>query len=127
MRREAGFTLLEMLVVVAVIAILTSIGAQTLFRSGSELDRQVARVERRLQAARLQARTTGSTVLLPCQALATASNSRLSCRRDGAPLPALAFYPDGSTSGGALDIDTDSDGARLSLDWLSGGVVRDHR
>ncbi len=64
MRRSHGFTLLELLVVVAIVALATA-GATLALRDGqaTQLEREALRLSAMLESARAQSRTTGVPVI----------------------------------------------------------------
>lgn len=130
--REYGFTLLELLVVIALIGLLASVGAQTVLHSGAHLDQQADRVEQSLHRANIQARKSGLPVYIACAQLAKDSTelpeddtSGTSCRSGHNPKDSLTFYPDGSSSGETIEIQVGDDQVRLLVDWLSGEIARD--
>lgn len=127
-----GFTLLELLIVIALIGLLAAAGAQILIRSGADLDRQTNRVEQRLYLARKQARESGLPVSIECvrlgleQArLATGEMWGARCYSGQRPVDSLTFYPDGSASGETIEIRVGEKRVRLSVDWLSGEIIAD--
>jgi general secretion pathway protein H len=129
---EQGFTLIELVVVMALLGLLVAAGAQVLPPSRTSLDRQADRVERKLDHARQQARASGHEVSLACAGLvdtvagdSTNGSHRTLCREGQAVTSALTFYPDGSSSGGSIELYTADDRIRLSMDWLSGTISRE--
>ena len=64
MQRNRGFTLLELMVVVAIVALVTA-GATLALRddSGTRLEREALRLSAMLESARAQSRTTGMPVV----------------------------------------------------------------
>jgi general secretion pathway protein H len=137
MAADRGFTLLELLVVIAVIGLLAAAGAQTMIRSSADLERQANRVEQRLYLARKQARESGLPVAIECVrpgreqgrlAMEEISRGEMSAARSyrgGHPVDRVTFYPDGSASGATIEIRVGEKRARLSVDWLSGEIISD--
>ncbi len=129
---EWGFTLLELLVVIALIGLLTSVGAQTVFHSRTNLDQQVERVEQNLHKASMQARESGLPVIIDCArlvkgptGLSEGDTFETSCHSGNYTKDSLTFYPDGSSSGEIVEIQIGNDHVRLFVDWLSGEIARD--
>lgn len=129
---ERGFTLLELLVVIVLIGLLASVGAQTIFHLGNTLNREADRIEQRLYQASIQARESGLKVSVACARLLSgpvgASSHdapSVSCRSESGPMDFLTFYPDGSSSGGSIKLRTDIEHIILSVGWLSGEVIRE--
>jgi general secretion pathway protein H len=139
-RAEAGFTLLEVVVVLAVLALgLGLLAARGPPRSPAlEIRAAAGELAQALRLARARAIAGNQPVAL------TLDPARRSWRIDGAPeralppalalsiraagaaapgrLGAIRFAPDGSSTGGSVEI---SDGRRrigLGVDWLSGRV-----
>lgn len=121
--RERGFTLLELLVVIALIGLLASIGAQATFFSTTGLDRLADRVENRLRTARQQARESGQPVVVTCPARDGAAG--VTCQRGLNRVEALTFYPDGSSSAATIELRNDTRRILFSMDWLSGEIARE--
>jgi prepilin-type N-terminal cleavage/methylation domain-containing protein len=121
--QEAGFTLVEVLVVLAIMATIITLAVPAIRRQGGgvETQKSIAVLEAQLREGRrsalAQARTVDVRVSEPIE------------YRPAVP-PTLAepgtvrFYADGSSSGGAL-----FSGGRplLQIDWLSGAVTRPRR
>lgn len=136
-----GFTLLEMLAVIVLMAVATTVVSGSLSRG---LERARARDAGRelalaLRAVRTEAIVGGRAATLDIDI------GRQSYRRDGrAPraLPAglhmrmttaaaltagsqaaIAFFPDGSSTGGNLQLDQDGHAWRIDIAWLTGVVT----
>lgn len=136
MRRARGFTLLELLVVIALMA--TAFGLVS-FSVGQGLqaarERQVMReMVGALRQARLQAVLSGAPAVLsldlqrrtfqvpgqrPGQWPADMGVQLTSASELGAR---VAFYPDGSSSGGNLLLMRDGRQWRIDVGWLTGSV-----
>lgn len=129
-RTELGFTLLELIIVIALLTTLVAAGAQFLPPSRANVDRYADRVEKRLLRARLDARLQGIAVAVPCRELdGTARRNpdgiTTRCMRGAITLDEVSFFPDGSSSGGTVEISSDTAVASLSIDWLTGGTHRE--
>jgi len=145
-----GFTLLELLVVFAVLALLVSIAPSALSRLGAGMDwrHTVQDISARLRVARQTAGVQGRAVtfalnpesrqytLLGAGAQKTAtlpgtvSVHMVSARE--AELPdgsqAIIFLPEGGATGGSISIlraGREDAGIRLRVDWLSGQITRE--
>lgn len=137
--RQAGFTLLEMLAVLAVIGI-----AFTLLASGIGRGLAIAR-ERQATAELVQSlRQAHSLAVIEGRAVAVQLDLRTRCYhleqrpprclQPGTALrvetaagvagegAAIAFYPDGSSSGGNLQLSSAARHTRIDVSWLTGSV-----
>lgn len=135
----AGFTLLEVLVVLTIASMLTvAAGASLLSRSPS-LDALAGRAARELRLARQDALASGAdrVVLFDVEdgeirregaepvALAPA-RLRLETAAGVAEAhgaPGVAFFADGGSTGGTLDLALGEARRRLEVRWLTGAVV----
>jgi general secretion pathway protein H len=138
---EAGFTLIEMLIVLAILA-LTATFAGPLLSSGSEgvrLEMAAGELAAALRVTRSAAitrntpttltidvdrRTFGSTVVSQrsfapnIEAKLTFASGIGSAPSDGG----FQFFPDGSSTGGDVTLSLRGKQARLCIDWLTGTV-----
>lgn len=125
---EAGFTLLEIIVVMAVLGMIAGLIA---YRGpprsrGLDLQAQAADVARTLRAARIHAITANRPVSI------IFDNAARTVSVDGAlhALPAglavraggIRFAPDGSSSGGRVELAAGERHRSVSVDWLTGRV-----
>jgi general secretion pathway protein H len=113
---DSGFTLIELLVTLALAGLLLALVPPLL---GKGTDAARLKHDRRIIAAELrQARS---------QAIASGKSVPVHPRvSDGVTLTIdndIVFFPDGSASGGAIDLANKSGHARLSVDWLTGAVA----
>lgn len=138
-RGEAGFTLVEMLVVMSILGVVVGLGAGALARrDAGPTPWQVAeRLAATLRAARSEALRTGRDEIVTIDLAARS----IVWPPGAAPLPlppdvtlrgtlarpfagaggaGLVFRPDGSASGGTLEIRDEESGALLELHWLTG-------
>jgi len=140
-RLEEGFTLVEMLVVLAIIALTTTF-AVPLLSGGSEglrLDMASSELAAALRVTRSAAitrnaemalmidvdrRTFGSTVVSErpfapnIEAKLTFASGMRSAPSDGG----FQFFPDGSSTGGDVTLSLRGKQTKLCVDWLTGTV-----
>jgi len=128
--REAGFTLLEMIVVIAVLALAgTIVLARGPMRSSSLDVRAAARmVAAGMREARAQAiasgRPVGFEVSGGAYGLRGGTAHRLGSGVAIAPArAAILFRPDGGASGPVLQVREGARGMTVSADWLTGAVT----
>jgi general secretion pathway protein H len=143
--RARGFTLLELLVVIAVIGLVLALMPGFLFRDQPAID-----VENAARAVADGLRQTRSRAMLEnrAQTFALDVESRRFRPGDGQPLRQLdgtialslltarsetvgdaigriRFFPDGSTTGGRVRLAIEDHEAEVSIDWLTGDVAID--
>ncbi len=141
--QEAGFTLLEMLVVIAILAFAAALSVPTLSRMPDgirlrALSNEMAAALRATRAAaiRLQSETTlivdverrifHSRVVLP-QAIASDVSTKLTFAYGigaGRSEGGFHFFPDGSSTGGMVTLLLHGKEEKLCVDWLTGEVQR---
>ena len=140
-RGADGFTLLELLIALALAALLFVfvIPAGSRQRDHADLANAARAVAAGLRMTRLQAINAGSTAVFavdldnalyqPAGAARTALprgtqlalvTQRIETR--GAAVGDIRFYPDGSSSGGAVTLSRGSDRFDVLVNWLTGGV-----
>jgi general secretion pathway protein H len=141
LRREAGFTLIEMLVVVAIMGFaLTMIVTRGPVRSQAlEMNAAVSEVAQGLRLARSRAIATntpvqfavdvplrsfridrGTPTVLP-RSLSIAMTA-VSEETLGARLAAIRFNGDGSATGGRIELTDGQRRSQVGVDWLTGRV-----
>jgi len=137
-----GFTLLELLVALAILALLTAIAVPIAGRSGAalELRRTALDIAADLRSGRARAQRTsveqvllvgvrerrmwaqGSTVSRAIPARLAIAMEIPDTERVGAGIGAIRFFPDGSASGGRILLTDRGQVAQVSIDWLTGNV-----
>ncbi|HXH03632.1 MAG TPA: GspH/FimT family pseudopilin [Candidatus Competibacteraceae bacterium] len=141
MPRAAGFSLFELLLVVALIALLGAVAMPMLGAGsgGAELRASARSLAAGLRAARTEAlsrqRETvlsvdverrrfqvgeGEVVQLPEDIGLKLHTARSELRGEG--LGGIRFFPDGSATGGHIDVDGASAGFTVNVDWLTGAI-----
>lgn len=141
-RREAGYTLLELLVVITVAGLLTAVFMPNIFTGKDTVELRAAAknltttLKRSRGEALAENRETvvfidvdaknysrdgdGRTYLLPADAeihLLTAAEEIVGDRRG-----AIRFFPDGSATGGGLRLSRNGQVYQVSVHWLTGQV-----
>lgn len=117
--RQAGFTLLEMLVTIAVMALVLAMAANFMQPRSHRLETEIAarQVAQAMRAARGQAIASGAPVVFALPRLPAWLAVSLQ-----APPGGISFAPDGSASGGRVLLDGDGPELVISVDWLTGRV-----
>lgn len=144
-RRQRGFTLLELMVVMVIATVLLGMVSPRLFAvlPGVELKTSAQNVAAMLRLARSQSIAEGKVIALEYDEFAGLSMTGREqpfkwsegiklelqvAQKQLQPLiiteqvKAIYFYPDGSSSGGILVISSDAGEYRISVHWLTGKV-----
>lgn len=142
-RQDSGITLVELIVVLAVVAILTTLVAPTLssMLPGRHLDQATAMLQEASRSARTRAIASGTDTTLSIDVF----SGRLRIGDDGsrdlppgvglqaivAETPAaesgvaeIVFFADGTSSGGLVKLTNDEAVALVRVDWFDGRVRR---
>ena len=116
---EAGFTLMEMLVVMTIMAIVAAVAITQIPAAGSvgKRVRLAVLARQALQTGRIRAMAEGQDVTIKSSDLAPAAD-QLSIAGTGGN-PTMTFFPDGTASGGAVMLGSK---AILNVDWLTGSI-----
>ncbi len=140
--RTDGFTLLELLVVLAVVALMTAIAAPRFAAAlpGAELDSGARKLAAGLREARSMAVSTnravpftlrgganlytigrgGESRQLPGKlAITLVTGSR---EITGANQGSIRFFPDGSSTGGRIELKGAGGKRSIEVDWLTGRI-----
>jgi general secretion pathway protein H len=140
-RRQAGFTLLEMIIVIAVLGMaLGLVVTRGPMRSPTmEMQAVVNQVAQGLRVARSRAIANNApvrfTVDIPLHSFSIGSDrpvvlprtvtiamTAVSSETAESRLAAIRFYPDGSATGGRIDLAAGQRLAHIGVDWLTGRV-----
>lgn len=133
---ERGLTLLELLVVIVLIGLLATVGAQAIPGDGRQLQSATDHIEHQLRTARLRALKTGRSVNIPCNELTAprqAVSARLnqdsavpgSCIGSRGPAVGVTFFADGSSSGEVIELAVGKERVRIHIDPLTGASTLD--
>ncbi|HYZ31470.1 MAG TPA: GspH/FimT family protein [Crenalkalicoccus sp.] len=140
-RAEAGFTLLEVIVVLVVLGLALGVFVSRGPPRSAALEIRAAAG----QVAQALRQTRGRAIMLNRPVALTVDLGRLTYRNDGMPeralpptlgvsvlaaggdtlggrLAAISFAPDGSSSGGHIELSDGRRRLRVGVDWLSGRV-----
>lgn len=142
---EAGFSLLELIVVLGLLAMMVSGAVLTSRKPGTRaglplVTAQVIVDLRRARSAALSGdrmvalildpsnhgyRIDGRSVTLPNSAVLSLRRSQSSAGSKTAEIGQVAFFPDGSSTGGTLTVATSAhDADVLEVEWLTGTVSK---
>jgi general secretion pathway protein H len=134
LRNDDGYTLLELLVVLGILALIAAgavpVASRAIESAMLSSDTRAVMVElRRVENDAVASQTTislsespdGGLALSTGENWAVPSGSAVTLR--GGPID---FYPDGTSSGGSLDVGRDGDKIGVAVAWLSGNVEVEH-
>jgi len=139
---RAGFTLMELLVVLALMALLTGLAAPRLRPDAPNLSLEARAMAGGLRATRstalranderlflvdLAGRRYGSPPQWTAVGLGVALETYAAAEEGGRDTAAIRFFPDGSSTGGRITLSAGGRTAAITVDWLSGAVVIDER
>lgn len=138
---NAGFTLIEMLAVIVLIAIAATVAAVSLRGRGQgQLDVAAQRVAAGLRDTRTRAMATGKpqwfSVDLRARTFAAPGRDPRALPADtkvqvtsaaedagSAGVARIRYFPDGSSSGGNIELSRARREVRIDVDWLTGAVA----
>jgi general secretion pathway protein H len=140
-RQEEGFTLIEMVCVVAVLAIVAAIAMPWMPRGTSraalesyavqtatllKTDRNAALRRHTVIATEVNARSrsvrsgaSGRIVQVPSD---VAVEALLTARCNGSAAPQIQFFPSGMSCGGVIAMSRAGIGYQIRVNWLTGGI-----
>ncbi|MGF1464160.1 MAG: GspH/FimT family pseudopilin [Maricaulaceae bacterium] len=137
-RLRAGFTLLELLIVLAVIGLIAGVAGPRLTRNMGSIETDVAQARDALRRAQITAlgqgavqwvgfqtdpaalvRADGGTTRFPRGTELSLDTAAEAAR---AGVPGFLFTPDGGSSGGTVRIDRRGRTAGLTVHWATGGI-----
>lgn len=127
---RAGFTLLEMLVVMAILALATTLFVPLVGGHGGRVSAEAG--ARTMAAALGRARSQAIAGNVEARHLIDAERQAKDGLKvtltiagsevDGEGRGAIRFYPDGSSSGGSVLFDDGAKTVTVAVDWLTGGI-----
>lgn len=141
MNRQAGFTLVELLVVLVIVAGVVAIGAGAMSRKlpGQQLQQSARLLAAQLRYTRAQAIATGESQLftldartrewragdkragvLPRDIAVVATGARNEQQREG--VAAVRFFPEGAATGGRFLLSHGAAAWQVDVEWLTGEV-----
>jgi prepilin-type N-terminal cleavage/methylation domain-containing protein len=118
---SAGFTLIEMLVVLTVLSLIAMVAAQQIGRRPASLIRHEAEatLDAAIQTARREAGRSGSVRLVDPASLIPGATLAGALPAPGIRSGMILVYPDGSSNGGVLSVE----GRPVAtIDWLTAEV-----
>lgn len=134
--RAAGFTLIEVVVVLAILALLASLVLSRRPQRSAALDMRAASTEVAAALRLARGRAIAANRPVPVRFDAGAATLRVGADAPralppGITLaitaaaeqgPAILFLPDGSATGGRVDLTGEGRRAQIGVDWLTGRV-----
>lgn len=140
-RGERGFTLFEVLIVLAIVGLVSAIMAPMIFKgvSGTRSRAAAYEIAAALRQARGEAVATNADVALmvdpergayaleaakPKMLAGTLRLSLYAAQSEqlGTAIGGIRFYPDGSATGGQITVRDETTGYHVDVDWLTGRV-----